>query len=118
MTMGKLTTHLQERVTWGYNDGWQHLDKWGEGINVHILSTSKRIYDPNDMYGECWTRFIRIKAPYGVLHDTVYHILICNFRQNCRCEHDCCGHVSSWPMSAKRLRRREWLVEVGYRVNC
>lgn len=111
-------TYLQERLTHSYNNGWQHLDKWGDGGWFHILSQSAPIYDEDDFYGEDWSRYMRIKAPYGMPRDTVKRILNSSFQRSCTCEHDCCGHVFTSTGDIKRLRRREWLVEVRYRVNC
>lgn len=109
--------YLQERLTHNYNNGWQHLDKWGDGGWFHILSESAPAY-PDATYNEHWSRYLRIKAPYGMPRNTVERILNSSFQRSCACEHDCCGHVFTSTGHIKRLRRREWLVEVRYRVNC
>lgn len=111
-------TYLQERLTHSYTDGWQHLDAWGEAGMFHILSQSAPMYDEDDFYGENWSRYLRIKAPYGMPSDTVERILYSAFRRSCTCEHDCCGHVSTYVQNAKRIKRREWRVRVQYQVNC
>lgn len=110
--------YLQERLTHSYNDGWQHLDKWGEGGTFHVLKTSKRVYDENDSRGEYWSTYITIKQPRNMPHDLVERILESAFRYSCKCEHDCCGHISTWVRSAKHIKRREWRVEIGHAINC
>lgn len=111
-------TYFGERLTYHYADGYAELDFWGSGGVFHILSASQRIYDEDDIYCERWTRYVRVKAPYGMPRKQIHSILAANYRVSCRCEHDCCGCAYSYVSKIRHLGRREYQVEISYRINC
>lgn len=110
-----------KRTSFNYAEGWKHLDDSELVGRFHELSASARDYGPDDgnsWYGECWDRYFRVKAPLGASFDDINAALRDAHSHSCRCEHDCCGHVSARVRSVKRIRRREYRVIVGYSTNC
>ena len=108
-----------KRLTHRYNDAWKCDDLWERVPGLfHVLNETNAIYDDRDIYGESWERKFHIKAPYGLDPKSVRDVLYEEFRRSCRCEHDCCGHVSSYMQDIRHLKRREYLVTVGYGINC
>lgn len=109
-----------KRLTYKYVDGWKHEDEYEYVGEFRILSVSEEDYgdENSSWYGECWSRNYIVKAPKNLDFDSIRDALDDAFRYSCRCEHDCCGHTRSSTHEVKHLKRREYLVTVGFSVNC
>lgn len=108
----------EKRLTFKYRTAYAHEDEWAPVGLFRILSETGRQYREDDQYGDNWTRTLRVKAPFGASQQDVQDVLDTCFNRSCRCEHDCCGHVSVSGHYVKRLNRREHLVRLNYSVNC
>lgn len=108
----------EKRLTFKYRTAYSGEDEWAPVGLFRILSTTDRIYDEDDQYGDQWSRYCLVKAPFGVSQEDIEAVLNNYFDSSCTCEHDCCGHVSTYGNYIKNTKRREHLVRLDYSVNC
>lgn len=101
------------RLTFQFNDGWK-----GEDAHEFIgefLMLKCRVRPPGDQeacYDEAGERIFTVRAPRGLSSGDIINALQDVFTTACRCEHDCCGHLQTRAGLPRRIKRREWVVEV------
>jgi hypothetical protein len=103
---------LSMRLTYGYNSGWSHLDKWHDMGNAKVTHAAKT---REDDYSFSQLLILEVDAP-GYRPRNVMRAIHETMVSGCRCEHDCCGHIQSSPSKVRPLRNGTYAVLLtGYR---
>lgn len=105
-----------KRTTFSFNEGWKDDDEYEHAGKFRILKI-RRVAETDTGNGEAEGRNYTVAAPRGTSKAGVINVLQGAFTRHCRCEHDCCGHLLTGVSSIRRIKRREWLVEVARRYN-
>lgn len=102
-------------LTRRYKPAYSHLDESAYVGEFRILRASPvRI---EGRYGDSATSVLTVLAPRGVSDNDIEQVLRDQFVSGCRCEHDCCGHWSTYVARARNTKRREWFVVVRHSQN-
>lgn len=118
-----LTTHLYARLTYRYNAAWSGQDNWvpltpvrstlpqlvRQDEDGNTLQHSEFTFTPGAWVCARWLhrRYAREQAFTHWLASQISE----NCVQQCRCEHDCCGHMQQ-SASARYLGKRRFSVEL------
>lgn len=98
-----------------YTTAWRHLNDHRYAGRFKIISHSITGRDADGC-----TMYVRVKAPHGLDRKTVQQVAWNEFDQQCRCEHDCCGHLQASAHSIirpKNGKAREWIVPIHFYRN-
>ncbi len=107
------TFHGYRVIASHHTPGWGHLDETEDVGEFRVLNTRRS--EPTDQqasYGVGPTFTHTIRAPRDASAQHVRDALQDTFTTGCRCEHDCCGHMSTYPKRVQKVRRRNWVVEL------
>jgi hypothetical protein len=97
---------LHKRITFKFNDGWAGEDEW-----IH-LGAAKVLQPRNHRFdGEYGTYTARVVVEYKLGDQDVSRSIEQTLSHGCRCEHDCCGHVSE-SAQVRRVSRREYFAQI------
>lgn len=93
---------LSRRLTNKYNSGWSHLDEY------EALGTAKILKEriKHDESGESFLQIVilEVNLEGGEQEpDEAKSAIADLFDRSCRCEHDCCGHVSTYASRVMKL---------------
>lgn len=100
------------RLTYGYNSGWSHLDKWHDLGEATVVAVGKP-RESQDSYRQ--VQIVEVACP-GYRPRNVVRALESTMVRSCRCQHDCCGHVQSSPAKIRPLGKDRYAVLMsGYR---
>jgi hypothetical protein len=97
---------LSMRLTYGYNSGWSHLDKWHDMGSARIVDLGKHRED-FDSFRQ--VQIVQVDAP-GYRPRNVMRALRETMSFGCRCEHDCCGHFFGGPARIRPLAGNRYAV--------
>ena len=102
------------RTSFKFNESWKDDDKYEYLGMFKILkrvlcNTAESEAEKDHIY--------TVRAPRGASKRDVENVLQNTFTWHCRCEHDCCGHLFTGVRSMRRIKRREWSIEVARRYN-
>ncbi|PNG49947.1 MULTISPECIES: hypothetical protein [unclassified Variovorax] len=107
-----------KRLTHRFRQGWASEDEHEHVGRFRVLNVRHQAPSDHEAeYGSGGQSFITVRAPRAVSADIVAQVLRDNFATGCRCEHDCCGHTSSYPGTPVRVKQRRWVVPVQLRQN-
>lgn len=101
------------RKTFRYDQGWKELDRY-EFVGWFRVLKSRHTESRDQDTGK---QFLLVRAPSGVQDELVIDALSNEFSFSCRCEHDCCGHWSSYVRDVRHVKRREWRVTIHHHQN-
>lgn len=104
---------LSMRLTYGYNSGWSHLDKWHDMGNARIIAAGKH-RESHDSFRQL--QIVQVDAP-GYRPRNVMRALRETMSFGCRCEHDCCGHHFGGPVRMRKLRGNRYAVLISGHMN-
>lgn len=97
---------LHQRITFKFAQGWDGEDEWRHVGNAKVLHPRNAHWN-----GEIGGYTVRVIADYGIGDKDVSDAIAATLSHSCRCEHDCCGHVSE-SASVHRVSRREYLAHI------
>jgi hypothetical protein len=97
---------LHQRNTFQFNQGWDSEDEWQHVGDAKVLPPRNTNWD-----GEYGGYTVRVIADYSIGDKDVSDAIAATLSHSCRCEHDCCGHVSE-SASVQRVSRREYLARI------
>jgi hypothetical protein len=105
---------LSMRLTHKYVTGWDSLDKWHDlGTAIVERLNPKRWYDGGESYRQL--QILKVDA-HGYRPGNVMRAIEATLSSSCRCEHDCCGCVSSYALRIRPLCGDRYAVLMsGYR---
>jgi hypothetical protein len=88
------TITASPRLTFGYRDGWSHLDSWGDSMKFKVLGG--RIIEAGNSYDEGGRVLYHVVGDKRADQATQLDALRSYFSgSSCRHEHDCCGCAST-----------------------
>ena len=104
---------LSVQLTHKYNAGWSHLDESHHLGECRVTASKER---KSDDRGESFSQLLIVETDTGsskyrprniirAIHDT--------FQSSCRCQHDCCGHISTYVRKARHLCGNRYAVLLG-----
>ncbi len=103
---------LSMRLTYGYNSGWSHLDKWHELGEATVVAVGKP-RENHESFRQI--QIVEVKSQ-GYRPRNIARALSATMTSGCRCQHDCCGHFQSSPARIRPLRNGRFAVLMsGYR---
>lgn len=102
------------RRTFKFNEAWKDEDDHEYVGEFKILKLV--LSDATNEEAEK-DRIITVRSPREVSKQDAKNVLQNTFSYQCRCEHDCCGHIQSGVYMIRQTKRREWLVTVLRRRN-
>ena len=97
---------LHKRITFKFNDGWAGEDEWEPLGIAKVLQP--RNYRLDGDYG-AYTARVVVENKLG--SQDVSRSIAQTLSHSCRCEHDCCGHVSKHA-EVRRVSRREYFAQI------
>lgn len=111
-------THLYRRLTRRFNDGWKMHDNHRFLTDMKLFPARVTSEQPEDSLspGANYTVFVEVQDKSLHLKD-VAQPLRDFFGRSCRCEHDCCGHASTYAGPITRVGRGRFSVQVRERYN-
>lgn len=111
-------THLYRRLTRRYNDGWKQHDNHRFLTDMKMFPPRVTHLQPDDSLspGANYNVFVELQDKRLRLRD-VEQPLRDFFSRSCRCEHDCCGHASTYAGPITRVGRGRFSVQVRERYN-
>lgn len=110
--------NAQVRLTYKYNDAWAELDEYEfPGFTVKVVYGR---FEKGEDFDSTQTTAIEITASRPVTRKEITDTLRAQYRQACRCEHDCCGHLNGGPYMIRRASKngRHWTAILSYTPNC
>lgn len=111
-----METRLQRRQTRRYREAYSHLDQWEQiGTAEIIRSTKTKIASDGNRHA--YLSLIKVKAEPDATPVEIADAILDTYQQECRCEHDCCGHMFGGARHAKHLRGDLYAVKMSFHRN-
>lgn len=109
--------NAQVRLTYKYNDAWAELDHY-EFPDFTVKVVRGR-FDQGTDFDDTQTTAIEITASRPATRKEITDTLRAQYRQLCRCEHDCCGHLNGGPSRIQQASKngRRWTAILAYTPN-
>lgn len=108
---------LVQRLTFQFNTGWSHLDKYNDIGTATIVRRDERVWDDN---GEAGSQIVVLRVEIDnppVKFEDIKEAIEDTMSFSCRCEHDCCGHVSGGVSEVLALDNGDYEVRLSLSRN-
>lgn len=109
------TLHVYVNVTNTYNQGWRGLNQQKYVGEFKMLGGKS--HPVTEEYQALGNYTFTAVGPKGVDASEAARGLSQELTRTCRCEHDCCGCVSSYASVKPTKKRGQFFVSMSYRQN-
>lgn len=93
---------LSRRLTHKYNSGWSHLDEHEILGTVKMLGERTKKEENNESFRQTVILEVNLEGEEqepGEVNRAISDL----FSRSCRCEYDCCGHMSTFAAKVMKL---------------